>query len=440
MSVGENRALAEADTKMQEVLGDCYKGHLGVRAHALFLALAECFDPNAWQQKHFANTKEKFLKAYTKETLLKKGGWHDLHDLLNQVVSAQQKIIHENKCTKAAEALMACAKTLYKSSHEMATKTRELQVQAQDSTTALKRLPQKTHLNLKKDLENALKDFKNVCENEVYGYIATNVSNNDVERKAKEVIGKHAKVFEKSATAKIEAQVEAFKEALNAELKAFSLRAGAIETQQVGVDAKMGDFDTDSGVDWWKLGGAGALGGMLAFDLANFWNPLGWIGTAVTIGAALTLAYNALKKLWDDDFKKSEQRKAFNEQLNKIVEKMRSDIGFYGWTQAEIFKKVEEEIKKKSFIKYASHAMRFRLLQELQLQESLKAQEFLKAHQSTLAKIYQKLEETIEKIIQNLESNLKERKAVCVRLEELAMDLGTQADKLQLQGGDVCKL
>ncbi len=297
-----------------------------------------------------------------------------------------------------------------------ADRTKELQEQAANSKANLQRLPQKIHMGLRKDLKNALKDFKNICEDEVYAHIATNVSDDSVEQKAKEVVEKYAKVFNESAMAKIEAQGKAFKEAVEAELQAFSLKAGVIEGAKVGVNASVGGLDTDSGVDWWKLGGAGMLGGMLVFDLVNIWNPLGWLGTIATIGTALGLAYNALKKLWNYDFKKSEQRKAFDKQLGEVVGKIRRDIGLHESMEGIIEKIRNMEARSKS---------------DHDLATWLK--DFLK-YESTLVKIYKTLEEAITGIIGNLEDNLKQREAVCVEFEKLARGLSIQADHLHKKG------
>ncbi|WP_233704422.1 hypothetical protein [Helicobacter cynogastricus] len=275
----EGHALKEADAKMQEVLGSCYQGHQGVCAHVGFLALAEYFNHEDPQQQSFLRAKKKFLEQYTTEELLKWSGLHDLYALLKEIVSTQAEIIYKDKCYKTSQALMDCAESLYQNAQEIAQKNGQLNKQAQSSIAELKLLPRKTCVFLKQEMGKALKHFKDASEDAVYDYIRLDKSDGDVEKKVNAVLAKQREVFAESSKEKIEMRSETFKKEVEAVMQEFNFKAEAIENADVNFGYYSGGkFETDSGIDWWKLGGAGAgLAGLLAFDLLNFWNPAGWL-------------------------------------------------------------------------------------------------------------------------------------------------------------------
>ena len=68
----------------------------------------------------------------------------------------------------------------------------------------------------------------------------------------------------------------------------------------------------------------------LAFTAGNIWNPAGW--TLATLGIALSaLAVvisfgKSIYKFFDSDYKKSEQKKSINDNLDKIVENIKPKI------------------------------------------------------------------------------------------------------------------
>ncbi|BAW57816.1 ancestral polypeptide [Helicobacter pylori] len=83
------------------------------------------------------------------------------------------------------------------------------------------------------------------------------------------------------------------------------------------------NIDTDSGID-----GLGLLGSMvgLGFGIFNFWNPVGW----ASIGLGLVGVGKSVWNFFDSDYKKSQQEKAVDKNLDKVFgiieEKMRNQL------------------------------------------------------------------------------------------------------------------
>ncbi len=95
------------------------------------------------------------------------------------------------------------------------------------------------------------------------------------------------------------------------------------------------NINIDSGID--KIGLFSSIGG-LVFGIFNFWNPVGW--ASITLGLI-----GVVKSVWSwfsSDYKKSQQRKEVDKNLNKVCEiieeKMINQLKSY---KKIIFEKVE---------------------------------------------------------------------------------------------------
>ncbi|GAA9027169.1 hypothetical protein Taitung203_10480 [Helicobacter pylori] len=60
----------------------------------------------------------------------------------------------------------------------------------------------------------------------------------------------------------------------------------------------------------------------LVFGLFNFWNPVGW----ASIGLGLTGIVTSVWSWFSSDYKKSQQRKAVDKNLNKVCEKIEEGV------------------------------------------------------------------------------------------------------------------
>ncbi|GAA7954292.1 hypothetical protein JP0542_07250 [Helicobacter pylori] len=84
------------------------------------------------------------------------------------------------------------------------------------------------------------------------------------------------------------------------------------------------NFNIDSGIN--KLGLFASIGGLVTLALVNFWNPMGWI----ELGLAGFLGLSGLvKSVWSwfsSDYKKSQQRKKVDKNLDKVCEKIEEGV------------------------------------------------------------------------------------------------------------------
>ncbi|HEC1792705.1 TPA: hypothetical protein R1734_001027, partial [Campylobacter lari] len=83
------------------------------------------------------------------------------------------------------------------------------------------------------------------------------------------------------------------------------------------------NINIDSGLD--KTALFGALGGM-ALAVANFWNPGAWVFLAISVISGLIGVFRSIRKIFDKNYKRSQQKKSVDENLRKIVAQLQDDI------------------------------------------------------------------------------------------------------------------
>ncbi len=84
------------------------------------------------------------------------------------------------------------------------------------------------------------------------------------------------------------------------------------------------NFDTDSGIDGTKL--ATSIGGLGLLGIFNAWNPMGWLALTAGIITGLVGIARSIWSCFSSRYKKSQQRKEMNKNLDKACEKIAQDV------------------------------------------------------------------------------------------------------------------
>ncbi|WP_221271517.1 hypothetical protein [Helicobacter gastrofelis] len=434
----EKHALEDADAKMREVLGPHYQGHRSVCAYVAFLALAKCLDPK--DPKGFLFDQKDFLVHTSTARLLEWSHFDDLCHLLQKIAKQQQEIVFQDQCYKAFCALQRCTKSAHQALHTMQECHKAFKESVDLKIPKLDLLCQKTLVSLKKELDNLIVRFKNASEDAMYRHIRTSLlSDEGFEAKTKEVLKEQAQVFAAKVKDTLEACDHQFKADIEALVREIRLKAGVLKRHGADFD-KHGHnfsdhtFETDSGFDWFNLGGAGAtFAGLFLFDLANIWNPLGIAGLVVTVAAGGLLLYKGVRKALDDDYKRSEQRKAFNKTLDHALKCLKCAVGLMG------LKEVQEEIQK---IKAKLEDLYFwNILDKQELEGKLKlAQGLLSVLEKgvLLEGVRQALEKCQQAIGKRLEEMLEQGEGLCADLNTSVARLKACSQPFK-EGSEGCK-
>lgn len=88
------------------------------------------------------------------------------------------------------------------------------------------------------------------------------------------------------------------------------------------------NFDTDSGIDGFAL--VASIVGLVVVGIVNIWNPVGWVELSIAVFVALVGAVKGSWNVFNPDYKKSQQRKEADKNLDKaceiIAENVRNQI------------------------------------------------------------------------------------------------------------------
>lgn len=323
-SEDEQASLHDLDRRMAEVLADKYRGTLTLSAYPAFLAAASCLVPGSQS----ASNKAKFMAKLSEQELLRKSGVSGFHDLLvtDLVRDFKAKITRSNfnKANQAVRhSIDQVTSTLRSSFKPLAKELRKDADQAQlQLDTALDAL--KTRLASQG--ESAITSFTNTVRKNIYAEIEDDIGNDDfkdaferlIKREQGTLVDKLPRVMQQEVTKfqdQIQDIVERFQSFAAELLDAYgSIRIGGLGSR---FDLKI---DIDNGINLPNLLGA-LVGGALLF-----WNPAGWVVLALGAVTVLVGAVKAVIGFFSSDYKKSQQRKSVDANLERITDKMRASL------------------------------------------------------------------------------------------------------------------
>lgn len=321
---GERDSLKELDAKMNEELGDHYRGTLSVSALPAFLVVANCLPPGS----PHTNGRAKFLANFSPKEILEKSNLSGLRQLLlNDLIKDHRNKIYRSNFNKANQVVLAASRDV---DAILKNTFRPLGTQLKrDATLAGKQLDtafDALNTRLVSQGESAISDFVNTVRREVYGAIDGDISNDDFKR----IFARRLDAQQESLTGRLpevmQEEVEKFNVQIADIMERFQELAAElmsaysnIEVNGVGTSIDL-NIKIDNGVNIPGLVGA------LAGGLFMIWNPGGWVALALGAVTVLVGAVKAVMGFFSSDYKKSQQRKAVDSNLSDISAKMRRSL------------------------------------------------------------------------------------------------------------------
>lgn len=331
ISDDEKESLKVVDEKITEILGENYAGHKSVSAKVAFLSLAECL----LAETPIHNEQLKFLNKFSTDDLIEKAQFDNLCSFISDklVTNTKQKIKKSNY-NKASNILNELIGILhYASKENFEPLYRQIVLEVDDALSNLKYSLRKTKHDLEAIIEKALREFENTTRKEIYKYIDSNVSDDSFKNKLEILLEKNSKKMVDSIPVNIENKITKFQTSITDVLENLKRRIDlAIQDYQT---FDFGNFDSkfdiklniDNGINGWGVAGSllGAGGTVYwAVTAGNIWNPAGWtmatLGIVVSAVAVLVSFGKSIYKFFSVDYKKSEQRKSADENLENILD------------------------------------------------------------------------------------------------------------------------
>ncbi len=322
----EKKSLRGVNKEMKNILGEHYMGYTAVSAQAAFYGLSSALLP----ESDFYKNKQKFLEFFKAEELLLKSQFKQLSGFIAGTLleNSRKKIIKSN-CNKALKVIEKLQKTITTTiDREINPTIKELKNAQLEAYDNLDYSRDKFVSNLRKSAFGAIDRFKSDLREKMYAHIDRDIEDDECERKFEVELQQGMKELGENIKKRFEKDEQQFREDLQEDIEQFEerIKDSLIMLNHTHTDSGFDpnfnthsafnfNIDTDSGID-----GLGLLGSMagLGFGIFNFWNPMGW----ASIGLGLVGVVKSVWNFFDSDYKKSQQRKEVDKNLNKVCEKI----------------------------------------------------------------------------------------------------------------------
>ncbi|GAA8377891.1 hypothetical protein Hpkin27_14470 [Helicobacter pylori] len=338
----EKGSLKILNKEMKNILGKHYKGHKVVSAQAAFHGLSQALIPGT----DFDEKKQEFLKDFKAGELLYQSHFKPLVEFIAEELlkNSHAKIIQSNcnKALKVVEELQNTIKTtIEKRIDPMIKKTQKHQ---QEAHSNLDRSTDKFISDLENSAFSKIDQFKfdigEIMEERIEKGIedeeCERIFNNECEQRVKELdesIKQRFKECEERFDEQIKEDIERFKEKIKDSLK--MLECISIDSGNFDFNT---DFNIDNGIDGFALGAS--IGGLVLLLLTPV---VGEFALIAGVGLALVGIGKSIWSFFDSDYKKSQQKEAVNESLNKACEKIAQDVeSRIESVKKDIWEKIEE--------------------------------------------------------------------------------------------------
>ncbi len=316
---GEKQSLQVLDEKMQEALGEHYVGRKELSAKVAFLALAECLFAESKKRE-----REKFLSKYDSITLLQKSGFGEFADfIVRDLVKDTQGKIKKSHYNRANAILCGLQGLLTKISATYEKLLSDAKNEVDDTKNNLEHIKTQNLKAISNKIDECIEEFKINIRKYTYKLIDSDVSDKEFERLQKD----------------IQEELDNLKRRISYMIQDFNYNLQIDFGHDISMDMK-------SGID--------TVG--IHFTLANSWNPVGWTAAALMGIAMLIGLGKSIYKFFSSDYKKSEQKRVANKNLERIsenikentekeLEKLRRNVNEYMQTLQQECETVTEHIR-----------------------------------------------------------------------------------------------
>ncbi|GAA7576378.1 hypothetical protein ckin37_08940 [Helicobacter pylori] len=341
----EKESLKILNKEMKNILGEHYMGYKAVSAQAAFYGLSQALIP----ETDFDKKKQKFLKDFKAEELLYQSHFKPLAEFIAEELlkNSHAKIIQSNcnKALKVVEELQNTIKTTIEKRIDPMIKARQEYKEEVDDN--LDRSTDKFISDLKNSALDEIDQFKFDIGEIMEERIEKGVEDEECKEIFKNELIQGIETLRENIKRRFKECGERFDEQIKEDIERFKekIKDSLKMLECISIDSGNFDFNTDfnidNGIDGFALGAS--IGGLVLLGIVNIWNPVGWVELGIAGLVALVGAVKAMWNVFNPDYKKSQQKEAVNESLNKACEKIAQDVeSRIESVKKDILEKIEE--------------------------------------------------------------------------------------------------
>lgn len=319
--------LKDMDQALAGTLGnETYKGHISVSGMPAFLASASCLVPNNPHMK----SREKFLAAMSKGDILERSGMNAFERFIRAEIcqNFQKKIVDAN-VKKIRSCLQEGIDHLSLASRNFSNAAKKLEAQQKSASSQVDALLSGTSQKLKSECHDQLTEKKTDMRAAIYDYIGSDQSNDAFKERLTADIEELKTSVGKDLEARFATVFEMFKHEAGEIIKKNQKNVDEILRHTIDdpfSSLKLSfntDFKMDNGIN--VLGVISTLGGAAALVWTSLLaaSPVGWTAAAVLGAVGLVFSfYKSVRSFFSSDYKKEQQRKSADENLDKVFAKL----------------------------------------------------------------------------------------------------------------------
>ncbi len=158
----------------------------------------------------------------------------------------------------------------------------------------------------------------------MYDHIDRDIEDDECERKFEVELQQGMKELGENIKKRFEKDEQQFREDIKEDIEQFEerIKDSLVMLNRINIDSGF-DFDINIDTDM-GINGLGLLGSIasLGFGIFNIWNFVGW----ASIGLGLVGIVKSVWSWFSLDYKKSQQKKEVDKNLNKVCEKITEDM------------------------------------------------------------------------------------------------------------------
>lgn len=317
----EKESLRDLNEKMKNILGKHYEGHQIVSTQMAFYGLSSALLP----ESDFYKNKQKFLD-FKVEELLYKSHFKQLGEFISgTLLENSRKKIMESNCNKALKVIEKLQKAIVTTIDRQIDPTiKELKDRQKETYSNLDHSRDKFVSKLKNSVFDAIDRFESDLREEMYVHIDRDIENKECEKIYENKRKQGLKELDRTIEGLVKKCEKQFSKDTKEDIEEFKerIKDSLVMLNHINLDSGFDfSFNIHSGID--KLGLFSSIGGLSLLLVAPV---LGEIALAVGIVLG---AIGVVKSVWSwfsSDYKKSQQRKEVDKNLNKICEKIEERV------------------------------------------------------------------------------------------------------------------
>ncbi len=321
----EKESLKILNKEMKNILGKHYMGHQIVSTQMAFYGLASALIP----ESGFYKNKQKFLKDFKAGELLYQSHFKLLAKFISKELlkNSRAKIIQSNcnKALKVVEELQEAIEITIEKQIDPGIK--ETQEHQQEARFNLDRSKEKFISNLTKSAFTETERFKFDFREEMHAHIDDDIENEECEEIFKDEQEQRTKELRENIKRRSNECEERFHEDIKEDIEQFEerIKDSLVNLNRINIGSGFDSIiNIDSGIN--KIGLFASIGGLVVVGIVNIWNPVGWVEIGIAGLVALVGIVKGSWNVFNPDYKKSQQRKEMNKNLDKACEKITENV------------------------------------------------------------------------------------------------------------------